>query len=140
MQQLPQKIEEQRFTSASSRRSSSVEKLDCPLKELSFDDTSCCTHRRSSSSGLYDDLTPSSPLPSPRPPSNMPEPFVDVRIIDFAHSTHKGLEDPVVYTGPDQGFLFGLENMISLLKSIERDHGWVPVLLVQLSLLNTCCI
>jgi hypothetical protein len=30
----------------------------------------------------------------------------------------------VVYSGPDHGFLFGLENMIALLKGIERDHGW----------------
>jgi inositol-hexakisphosphate kinase len=53
----------------------------------------------------------------------MPEPLVDVRIIDFAHSTHKDLDDPVVYSGPDSGFLFGLENMIALLKGIERDQG-----------------
>ncbi|KAF4527415.1 hypothetical protein B566_EDAN015314, partial [Ephemera danica] len=38
------------------------------------------------------------------------EPLVDVRIIDFAHSTHKSLGDPIQYTGPDQGFLFGIEN------------------------------
>ena len=54
----------------------------------------------------------------------MTEPLVDVRIIDFAHSTHKGLDDPVIYSGPDHGFLFGLENMIAILKGIERDHGW----------------
>ena len=71
-------------------------------------------------------------LPSPQlsvPPSPtlfgvvVPEPLVDVRIIDFAHSTHRGLSDPVSYTGPDSGFIFGLENMISILKNIERDYG-----------------
>lgn len=51
------------------------------------------------------------------------EPNVDVKMIDFAHSTHKALDDPVVYTGPDRGFLFGLEKLISMLKSIESDYG-----------------
>ncbi|KAL1129083.1 hypothetical protein AAG570_013614 [Ranatra chinensis] len=50
------------------------------------------------------------------------EPLTDVRIIDFAHSTHKGMSDSVVYSGPDNGFLFGLENMIAILKSIHRDY------------------
>ncbi|EEB10437.1 inositol hexaphosphate kinase, putative [Pediculus humanus corporis] len=51
------------------------------------------------------------------------EPNVDVKMIDFAHSTHKALEDPVVYSGPDRGFLFGLEKLINMLKSIESDYG-----------------
>lgn len=50
------------------------------------------------------------------------DPLVDVRIIDFAHSTHKGLGDSVMYSGPDRGFLFGLENLIGLLKGIEREY------------------
>ncbi|XP_069688137.1 inositol hexakisphosphate kinase 1-like isoform X2 [Periplaneta americana] len=119
------------------RRSSSVETLsgvfDKSLDDLiAASDDSCKSppgshHRRSSSTATFEDIklnssssfeasVPSSPLPSP-------EPLVDVRIIDFAHSTHKGLDDPVVYSGPDRGFLFGLENMIALLKGIERDHG-----------------
>ena len=85
--------------------------------------------RRSSSTATYEEVkinkSPSyeSSVPSSPLPSLAPEPLVDVRIIDFAHSTHKGLDDPVVYSGPDRGFLFGLENMIALLKGIERDHG-----------------
>jgi hypothetical protein len=84
-------------------------------------------HRRSSSTATYEDIkvnsSPSYEASVPSSPLLTPEPLVDVRIIDFAHSTHKGLDDPVVYSGPDRGFLFGLENMIALLKGIERDHG-----------------
>jgi len=47
--------------------------------------------------------------------------FVDVRIIDFAHSTHRGLRDSTLHVGPDKGFLFGLENFIKLLKEIELN-------------------
>lgn len=132
--------EERLATSGLGRRSSSVETLS-PLLDRSFeklfnnDDPSIVSghHRRCSSSMVMYEETHSSgssprdsslstPL-SPLPKTALPEPIVDVRIIDFAHSTHKGLDDPVVYSGPDQGFLFGLENMIALLKGIERDHG-----------------
>ncbi|KAK3909757.1 Inositol hexakisphosphate kinase 1 [Frankliniella fusca] len=86
-------------------------------------------HRRSSSCvALNDILAGSANLSMPSSPSPLQasapkEPTVDVRIIDFAHSTHQGLADPVSYTGPDSGFIFGLENMISILKNIERDYG-----------------
>jgi inositol-hexakisphosphate kinase len=40
---------------------------------------------------------------------------VDVRMIDFAHSTHSGFQnDTTVHTGPDQGYLFGLKNLIDV--------------------------
>ncbi|XP_063222894.1 inositol hexakisphosphate kinase 1-like isoform X2 [Bacillus rossius redtenbacheri] len=114
-------------------KSSSVENMnvvDRFSNELSHSEdlykSRCCHHRRRSSSASCDDASAnmsssfdSSPLQTPRPS----EPLVDVRIIDFAHSTHKALDDPVVYSGPDRGFLFGLENMITILKNIERDHG-----------------
>merc|ERR1712108_133656 len=50
---------------------------------------------------------------------------VDVRLIDFAHSTHRGLQDSVEHEGPDQGFLFGLENLASILEAIltPRQEG-----------------
>lgn len=49
------------------------------------------------------------------------EPLTDVRLIDFAHATHCGMDDTIVYAGPDSGFLFGLENMIDILKDIHSD-------------------
>ncbi|XP_066997568.2 inositol hexakisphosphate kinase 1 [Anabrus simplex] len=121
------------------RRSSSAETLS-PVPDGSFErlitDDLPHHHRRSSSTLIYEEShggssssphdsslsTPISPLPNTLPESTS-EPVVDVRMIDFAHSTHKELDDPVVYSGPDRGFLFGLENMIALLKGIERDHG-----------------
>ena len=46
--------------------------------------------------------------------------FVDVRMIDFAHTTHSlCLQDPVKYSGPDQGCILGLDTLISAFKSME---------------------
>lgn len=121
-----------------SRRSSSAETLSAMLDQsldsfLSAPENphkspTGTYHRRSSSTTTYEDIKVNSSssfeaASVPSSPLLTPEPLVDVRIIDFAHSTHKGLGDPVVYSGPDRGFLFGLENMIALLKGIERDHG-----------------
>lgn len=40
---------------------------------------------------------------------------VDVRMIDFAHSTHSGFQnDTTVHSGPDQGYLYGLKNLIDV--------------------------
>ncbi|XP_057700794.1 inositol hexakisphosphate kinase 2b [Corythoichthys intestinalis] len=48
---------------------------------------------------------------------------VDVRMIDFAHTTcrHYG-EDSVVHEGQDSGFIFGLQNLISIISQLE-DHS-----------------
>lgn len=49
------------------------------------------------------------------------EPPVDVRMIDFAHTTHEGFDgDTMVHCGPDNGYLLGLDNLIRLL--IEVQH------------------
>lgn len=42
---------------------------------------------------------------------------VDVRMIDFAHSTHSGYNDKVQYIGPDEGYVLG---MTSLAACFER--------------------
>lgn len=44
---------------------------------------------------------------------------VDVRMIDFAHTTYKGFKyNQAVYDGPDHGYIFGLENLIKIIQSI----------------------
>uniref|UniRef100_A0A1A7Y7N0 Kinase n=1 Tax=Iconisemion striatum TaxID=60296 RepID=A0A1A7Y7N0_9TELE len=72
---------------------------------------------------------PNSPSPAlglsslpPAPVSPQP-PLVDVRMIDFAHSTFKGFRgDTAVHDGPDQGYVFGLESLIQILESL-RDNN-----------------
>ena len=49
--------------------------------------------------------------------------LVDIRLIDFAHSTHKGLKDASVHEGPDQGLLFGLDSLVKILREIEQTAG-----------------
>ncbi|KAJ8257172.1 hypothetical protein GJAV_G00182650 [Gymnothorax javanicus] len=49
--------------------------------------------------------------------------LVDVRMIDFAHTTcrHYG-EDSVVHEGQDSGYIFGLQNLITIISQLE-DHS-----------------
>lgn len=56
-----------------------------------------------------------------RPERSSPE--VDVRMIDFAHTTcrHYG-EDSVVHEGQDQGYIFGLQNLISIISELENHR------------------
>lgn len=43
---------------------------------------------------------------------------IDLRMIDFAHSTCSTLLDDVRYIGPDDGYLLGLDFLISSLMDI----------------------
>ncbi|KAJ8361015.1 hypothetical protein SKAU_G00175400 [Synaphobranchus kaupii] len=67
------------------------------------------------------------PLPTQEPPSEphggVPPPSVDVRMIDFAHSTFKGFrDDQTVHDGPDRGYIFGLESLIKILEGIRDEN------------------
>ncbi|XP_007527506.1 inositol hexakisphosphate kinase 3 [Erinaceus europaeus] len=45
---------------------------------------------------------------------------VDIRMIDFAHTTYKGSwNEHTTHDGPDPGFIFGLENLIQILQNIQ---------------------
>ena len=46
---------------------------------------------------------------------------VDVRMIDFARSTHHGMADQSSYLGPDEGYIQGLTTLISVFESILRS-------------------
>ncbi|XP_024282736.1 inositol hexakisphosphate kinase 2 [Oncorhynchus tshawytscha] len=51
-----------------------------------------------------------------------PGPAVDVRMIDFAHTTCPDyVEDSVVHEGQDSGYIFGLQNLITIISQLE-DH------------------
>ncbi|XP_063296788.1 inositol hexakisphosphate kinase 1-like isoform X1 [Pelobates fuscus] len=51
-----------------------------------------------------------------------PVPKVDVRMIDFAHSTYKGFRDDLtVHDGPDKGYVLGLRSLISILELIRDE-------------------
>ncbi|XP_075538743.1 inositol hexakisphosphate kinase 1-like isoform X1 [Dermacentor variabilis] len=49
-------------------------------------------------------------------------PRVDVRMIDFAHTTHEGYEgDTTRHCGPDAGYLLGLDNLVRLLSEVQAS-------------------
>lgn len=54
--------------------------------------------------------------------------LVEVRMIDFAHSTHEslGLGDDGVHSGPDLGYMFGLESLIRLFREMAAHHVRTP--------------
>ncbi|XP_069500291.1 inositol hexakisphosphate kinase 1 [Ambystoma mexicanum] len=53
--------------------------------------------------------------------SSMPK--VDVRMIDFAHSTFKGFrDDATVHDGPDKGYVFGLKSLIHILEGLSKEN------------------
>ncbi|XP_058488410.1 inositol hexakisphosphate kinase 2-like [Solea solea] len=48
-------------------------------------------------------------------------PLVDVRMIDFAHTTCRHYcEDSVVHEGQDRGYIFGLQNLITIISELEN--------------------
>lgn len=49
---------------------------------------------------------------------NSPE-FVDVRMIDFEHSTYPGFLDDPTHEGLDHGYLLGLTSLIRLFSDIR---------------------
>lgn len=67
-------------------------------------------------------LAPVPAAPARRQAPSSP-PKVDVRMIDFAHSTFKGFrDDPTVHDGPDRGYVFGLENLISIMEQMRDEN------------------
>lgn len=69
---------------------------------------------------------PLTPLPPPRsapsPQQQQQPPLVDVRMIDFAHSTFKGFRgDTAVHDGPDRGYVLGLESLIQILEGLQAE-------------------
>ncbi|XP_077582899.1 inositol hexakisphosphate kinase 2-like [Stigmatopora nigra] len=57
------------------------------------------------------------------PRSDARGPAVDVRMIDFAHTTCRHYrEDSVVHEGQDTGYIFGLQNLINIISELE-NHG-----------------
>ncbi|XP_032819004.1 inositol hexakisphosphate kinase 1 [Petromyzon marinus] len=49
---------------------------------------------------------------------------VDVRMIDFAHSTFKGFrDDQTIHDGHDRGYVFGLESLLKILTEIRDENA-----------------
>ncbi|XP_064626266.1 inositol hexakisphosphate kinase 1-like [Lineus longissimus] len=49
--------------------------------------------------------------------------LVDVRMIDFAHTTHQGFHHDRQRSGPDTGYLFGLTNLIKIFEEIKDQNS-----------------
>lgn len=47
---------------------------------------------------------------------------VDVKMIDFAHTTYGGFSGDRMHSGPDTGYLFGLKNLIRILVEIQEEY------------------
>uniref|UniRef100_A0A8C7ZNT6 Kinase n=1 Tax=Oryzias sinensis TaxID=183150 RepID=A0A8C7ZNT6_9TELE len=70
---------------------------------------------------IYEDS--STPLGVVSPPPHRQLPLVDLRMIDFAHSTFKGFRgDTAVHDGPDRGYMLGLESLIEILESLRKEN------------------
>ncbi|XP_066559113.1 inositol hexakisphosphate kinase 3-like [Amia ocellicauda] len=54
----------------------------------------------------------------------LPPPLVDVRMIDFAHTTFHGSSHThsPAHSGPDSGYIFGMENLIAILQEIHNGQ------------------
>ena len=49
---------------------------------------------------------------------------IDVQVIDFAHASGPHLDDQLAdpHEGPDQGFIFGLKNLIELIQELSKEE------------------
>ncbi|KAL4675875.1 hypothetical protein H8959_010020 [Pygathrix nigripes] len=82
---------------------------------------------------IYDGQEPPERAPGSPHPQEVPQAAhgsspggltkVDVRMIDFAHTTYKGSwNEHTTYDGPDPGYIFGLENLIRILQDIQEGE------------------
>ncbi|XP_016074195.1 PREDICTED: inositol hexakisphosphate kinase 3 [Miniopterus natalensis] len=82
---------------------------------------------------IYDGQEPLERAPGSLHPQEAPQtaprscpgglPKVDIRMIDFAHTTYKGSwNEHSTYNGPDPGYIFGLENLIHVLQDIQEGQ------------------
>ncbi|XP_072238805.1 inositol hexakisphosphate kinase 2-like [Leuresthes tenuis] len=87
--------------------------LDFPHSPAtSSDGSNICSSSSSGSSSISQTC-----LSQPDPRS----PVVDVRMIDFAHTTCRHYrEDSVVHEGQDSGYIFGLQNLITIISELEN--------------------
>lgn len=52
------------------------------------------------------------------------EGLVDIRMIDFAKATYAGfLHEDENYTGPDEGYLYGLNHLISIIQKTIKNKS-----------------
>ena len=47
---------------------------------------------------------------------------VDLRMIDFAHTTHSGFMDPTKHVGCDHGYLKGLDTLLKIFREMRRTY------------------
>ncbi|KAI5757658.1 unnamed protein product [Gulo gulo] len=104
-------------------RTELLEPIQCQLRALLSVIRSQSSYRFYSSSLLiiYDGQEP--PERTAHGSSSGGGSKVDIRMIDFAHTTYKGSRDEhTSYDGPDPGYIFGLENLIQILQDIQEGE------------------
>jgi hypothetical protein len=48
--------------------------------------------------------------------------LVDLRMIDFAHATHKGYNDSIHYEGVDESYLIGLDKLVEMFRDMQQTY------------------
>ena len=96
--------------SPSTSRSSSSEASNSPSTSSSMQKQGSISSDSSDEDEFDEELEQKSDRKSP--------PSVVVKMIDFAHSTFEGfMGDPISHSGPDHGYIKGLDSLIELLES-----------------------
>lgn len=88
------------------------------VKQKSVKEITSKKRHRTKSCGSLANCFSSSSHDATSPVKQSPPGAIDIRLIDFAHYC---FSDSVVHPGPDGGFLFGIDNLVGLLRKMSTS-------------------